>query len=142
MHAPTLPASDPLIPDPSTHSQYNNCAPRGHAPGINIRPGCDDDGWATPTPVSLADGTRIFLYKDGEALRAAYDAIAAATRRIALEVYIFHSDETGNAFADLLCRKSIEGLRVHVIFDSFGCLHTDKLMFQRTARLRRAPRHL
>ncbi len=103
----------------------------GHAPGINVSPGAEDDGWVTPPPVELSDGTRVFLYKDGEALKAAYGAMAAAQRRIALEVYIFHSDETGNAFADLLCRKAREGLTVHVIYDSFGCLHTEKAMFQR-----------
>src|SRR5882724_1432504 len=63
----------------------------------------DDDGWISPPRVELTDGTSIQLYKDGEALHAAYEAIAAAKRFIGLEVYIFADDETGRAFAELLC---------------------------------------
>lgn len=68
----------------------------------------------------LSDGTVIQLYKDGEGLRAAYEAIKAARRLIGLEVYIFADDDTGRAFADLLCQKAQEGVRVFVIYDSFG----------------------
>jgi len=35
-----------------------------------------------------------------------------------LEVYFFADDETGHAFADLLCQKAQEGVRVFVIYDS------------------------
>src|SRR5687768_12163136 len=45
----------------------------GTSAGVNISPGSDDDGWTVPQPVRLADGTRIQLYKDGEALHAAYE---------------------------------------------------------------------
>lgn len=92
----------------------------GTAPGINIAPGSDDDGWVVPDPVTLADGTRVQLYKDGEALRAAHTAILAARRRICLEVYIFADDDTGHAFAEALCRKARDGVHVYVIYDSFG----------------------
>ena len=43
--------------------------------GLNLRPGPDDDGWRTPEPVDLPDGTRLHLFKDGEA--PALDALAA-----------------------------------------------------------------
>src|SRR5689334_1088512 len=92
----------------------------GTAPGINIRPGSDDDGWIVPQPVTLTDGTQIQLYKDGEALHAALEAIRAARRRICLEVYIFADDDTGHAFAEALCRRARDGVRVFVIYDSFG----------------------
>src|SRR5690349_4174405 len=69
----------------------------GVSPGINIEPGHDDDGWVVPSPVTLADGSKIQLYKDGEALHAAFEAIKNAKRRICLEVYIFASDDTGQA---------------------------------------------
>src|SRR5436305_1931059 len=77
----------------------------GVAPGINLEPGSKDDGWVVTGPVSLEDGTRVQLYKDGEALHAAFEAIKRAKRRICLEVYIFASDDTGRAFAELLSCK-------------------------------------
>src|SRR5947209_12115778 len=46
----------------------------GTSPGVNIEPGSTDDGWAIPSPVILEDGTRVQLYKDGEALHAGFDA--------------------------------------------------------------------
>src|SRR5438477_7674446 len=97
----------------------------GTAPGINIEPGSNDDGWEIPPPVMLEDGTRVQLYKDGEALHAGFDAIKAAKKRVCLEVYIFHSDETGWAFANLLSAKAKEGVPVYVIYDSLGCIDSD-----------------
>jgi cardiolipin synthase len=92
----------------------------GTSTGLNISPGSDDDGWTVPPPVRLADGTRLQLFKDGEALHAAYEAIKHAKKRICLEVYIFADDETGRAFADLLCEKARQGVRVYCIYDSVG----------------------
>src|SRR5690349_16974976 len=54
----------------------------GTSTGINIAPGSNDDGWIVPQPVRLSDGTRIQLYKDGEALHAAYEAIKHAKKRV------------------------------------------------------------
>ena len=51
---------------------------------------------------------------------AAHEAILGAKKRVCLEVYIFADDDTGHAIADALCRKAREGLRVFVIYDSFG----------------------
>jgi cardiolipin synthase len=112
--------------------------PQGHAgasTGINIQPGSDDDGWTVPDPVPLADGSSVQLYKDGEALHASYLAIEAARNRVCLEMYIFASDDTGRAFADLLARKACQGLNVYVLYDSFGSIATDPKMF---ADMRRA----
>lgn len=102
--------------------------------GINIAPGSQDDGWISPPPVQLDDGTTIQLYKDGEALHAAYAAIEQARRRICLEVYIFASDETGQAFAELLCRKAREGVAVYVIYDAFGSIGAEQQMFEKMRR--------
>lgn len=102
----------------------------GTSSGVNIEPGSDDDGWIVPQPVCLRDGSRVQLYKDGEALRAAYEAIAQAKFRICLEVYIFASDHTGQAFADLICRKSRQGTAVYLIYDSFGALGSNRAMFR------------
>ncbi len=103
----------------------------GTSTGLNIEPGSDDDGWIVPDPARLSDGTLVQLYKDGEALHAAYDAIQAARRRICLEVYIFASDATGWAFADLLARKAREGVHVYVLYDSFGSARSDRKMLSR-----------
>ncbi len=111
----------------------------GVSSGVNIAPGSDDDGWVVPDPVQLEDGSRIQLYKDGEALHAAYEAIKSARRRICLEIYIFHSDETGWAFCDLLCGKAREGVAVYVLYDSFGSMDTDPRLFE---KLRKAGVHL
>jgi cardiolipin synthase len=97
---------------------------------VNIAPGSEDDGWIVPPPVALSDGTAVQLYKDGEALHAGYEAIRDAKRRVCLESYIFHDDDTGRAFAELLAAKAREGLDVYVIYDSFGSMSTDRNMFR------------
>ena len=113
---------------------------QGTSMGLNIAPGSDDDGWVVPHPVHLADGTRLQLYKDGEALHAAFNAIKHAKWRICLEVYIFADDDTGHAFADLLCEKARQGVKVFVIYDSFGSCSISQLwrpkpeMFHRMKR--------
>jgi cardiolipin synthase len=106
--------------------------------GINVAPGADDDGWITPPPVRLADGTLAQLYKDGEALHAAYRAIAAARTSVLLEVYIFHADATGQAFANLLCDRAAAGIEVRVIYDALGSMgdHAAMLDAMRKAGVR------
>ncbi len=99
----------------------------GTSTGVNVKPGSDDDGWIVPQPVRLIDGTRVQLYKDGEALHAAYEAIKHAKRRICLEVYIFASDDTGTAFAELLCEKALQGVKVYCLYDSFGSFSISQL---------------
>ncbi|HVT87963.1 MAG TPA: phospholipase D-like domain-containing protein [Tepidisphaeraceae bacterium] len=98
--------------------------------GINERVSDGDDGWHAPDPVTLEDGSIVQLYKDGEALAAAFSAIENARHRICLEVYIFASDSTGRAFADLLSRKAAQGVQVLLIYDSFGSLTSDREMFR------------
>lgn len=106
----------------------------GLSPGINVEPGAHDDGWHSPDPATLADGSQVKLYKDGEALDAGYRAIEEAKYRVCLEMYIFASDDTGRAFADLLCKKAAEGVRVYVMYDSFGSMASDREMFRRMSR--------
>ena len=106
----------------------------GASTGVNIGPGSDDDGWVVPPPVTLSDGTRVQLHKDGEALHVAYEAIERAKHRVCLESYIFADDDTGRAFANLLAAKARQGLRVYVIYDSFGSAASDREMFRSMAR--------
>ena len=130
-HAPDqLPAGAQYDPNcPSPHQ-----GDLGTSGGVNISPGSDDDGWIVPPPVRLMDGTRVQLYKDGEALHAAYEAIKHAKRRICLEVYIFADDDTGRAFAELLCEKALQGVRVYCIYDSIGS-HGVTHLWRRTAEI-------
>jgi cardiolipin synthase len=127
LNAPAQPGTRPVRParfrPAKAEAKPGKCAEQGAfgtSTGVNIAPGSDDDGWTVPDPVELADGTTVHLHKDGEALHAAYAAIEAAKIRVCLEVYIFANDDTGRAFADLLARKSREGVRVYVLYDSFG----------------------
>jgi cardiolipin synthase len=100
--------------------------------GLNLEPGDADDGWVHPPPTRLDDGTLIHLLKDGEALRAAFDAIAVARKRVCAEVYILRDDATGHAFVDLLCRKSRDDrVPVFLIVDAFGSDHPRRRMFRR-----------
>src|SRR2546423_15680059 len=92
----------------------------GTSPGVNIEPGENDGGWIVTPPVKLSDGTHVQVYKDGEALHAAYEAIKNAKRRGCVESYIFASDDTGRAFAEALSKKAREGVKCYLIYDSFG----------------------
>jgi cardiolipin synthase len=102
--------------------------------GVNVRPGASDDGWSPPPPVVLSDATLAQLLKDGEALRAAFDAIGLAERVICLQVYIFAGDDTARRFVDLLCAKAHAGVRVYVIYDSFGSFGTPRSQFDQLRR--------
>ena len=101
--------------------------------GLNLEPGSDDDGWESPPPTTLPDGSVARLYKDGEALAAAYDAAKRAKRRLLVESYIVANDETGEAFCDLLAEKAAAGVGVYLIYDSLGSLLTSRNWFDRIA---------
>jgi cardiolipin synthase len=123
-NASGLPPAAPPIPARHAQGKF------GTSSGLNTCPGAEDDGWIVPDPIRLSDGSQLQLHKDGEALHAAYQAIKTARQSICLEVYIFASDPTGRAFAELLCAKAREGVRVYVIYDSFGSFRTDGEMFR------------
>lgn len=106
----------------------------GIARGLNICPGVDDDGWEVAEPVTLTDGTVVRLLKDGEGLRAWHEAIKAAKESIFLETYIFADDHTGRAFRDVLVEKARNGVRVYLIYDSFGSADTPHGFFRQMQR--------
>jgi cardiolipin synthase len=130
-----VPPSDPCAPALPAQGSAGTSA------GVNIAPGSDDDGWVVPPPVALEDGSTVQLYKDGEALHAAMNAIRSARHRVCLESYIFADDDTGHHFAELLCQKARAGMKVFVIFDSFGSM-TPTVLWKRKpemfARMRAA----
>jgi cardiolipin synthase len=61
-----------------------------------------------------------FCIDGAEAFPAMEEAIAGARRQIHVLFYIWHDDETGRRFRDLLVRKAKEGLVVRVLVDAWG----------------------
>jgi cardiolipin synthase len=61
-------------------------------------------------------------------------AIREAKDHINLETYIFHDDEVGHQFAELLLKKRAEGVTVNLIYDGLGCRRTTKAFFERLRR--------
>ncbi|NTV90900.1 MAG: cardiolipin synthase [Clostridiales bacterium] len=80
----------------------------------------------------LTKGNKITLLADGQAAYAAmFKAIQAAKDHIHLESFIVEDDETGRKFSDLLLKKQVEGVQVHLIYDSIGSMYTPDAFFQR-----------
>ncbi len=70
-------------------------------------------------------GNSVKILKDGvQAFGAVFDSIKRAARQICVEFYIFRDDETGWELAELLNKKSREGVKVYLIYDHFGSLST------------------
>jgi len=73
------------------------------------------------TPERLLPGHRLRLLFGGiDAYPAMLDAIAIARTDIALETYIWASDENGRRFVDAVCVKAQEGVRVRCVIDGAG----------------------
>jgi len=69
----------------------------------------------------LVLGNRVDLLLDASENYPAWkQAIADARRTVHLEMYIFHDDEVGREFHDLLVRKAREGVTVRVLYDWLG----------------------
>ncbi len=79
-------------------------------------------------------GNKVDIFTDG---LAKFDSllgdIARARRYVHLEYYIFCDDEIGTRMADLLISKAREGVKVRVIYDHIGSLHTKAKFFRRMA---------
>ena len=77
-------------------------------------------------PDRLSAGNRVDLLLDGaSAYPAMLKAIGEARDWIALEVYIFRDDRTGNEFADALAAAAQRGVEVRLVWDSVGCTGND-----------------
>ena len=86
--------------------------------------------------VELIDGNQASVLVDGPATHEAmFDAIAAARDHINIESYIVESEGPGRQLADILIRKCAEGVRVNMIYDSYGSWTTRARYF---AALRKA----
>jgi cardiolipin synthase len=84
---------------------------------------------------SWVRGNSIQILKDGDlAFAEVFGAIEKARRQVCLEYYIFREDETGRGLAELLARRSREGIAVYLIYDHFGCLTTSPRFWNFLAR--------
>src|SRR3712207_8646836 len=56
---------------------------------------------------------------------------------------LFRSDEVGHRFAEALCKKAAEGVRVRVLYDWFGCLDTPRAFWRQlqSAGVERSEEH-
>ncbi|MDQ3637850.1 MAG: phospholipase D-like domain-containing protein [Actinomycetota bacterium] len=91
-----------------------------------------DRALARASDAPLREGNRLVLLKDGP---DTYDdwltEISRAERWVHLDNYIFRADEVGHRFAEALCEKAAEGVRVRVLYDWFGCLDTPRAFWRR-----------
>lgn len=80
----------------------------------------------------LVLGNKVTLLQDGKATYAAmFAAIRQARKHINLESYIIEDDEIGQQFANLLLEQQGRGVKVRLIYDSFGGINTPKAFFER-----------
>lgn len=74
-------------------------------------------------------GNKIALLRDGPATFAAMmAAITSATRRIDMESYQFDTAAAAK-FAPLLIQKSAQGVQIHLIYDAWGSISENAMLF-------------
>ena len=79
----------------------------------------------------LVTGNRVDLLQDGPGTYAAmFEAIANARDHVNLESYILEAEGPGEEFARRLIAKAKAGVRVNVLYDSFGSLGTPASYFE------------
>jgi cardiolipin synthase A/B len=80
----------------------------------------------------LSGGNQVTLLENGAQTYAAMRrAIAQARDHIDLETYAFDPEGFGEEMAALLLKKRATGVRVHIIYDSIGSMHTPPAFFDR-----------
>ncbi len=78
----------------------------------------------------LVGGNRVQLLQDGPGTYAAmFEAIEAARDHINLGSYILEADGPGEEFARRLVERAKAGVRVNVLYDSFGSIGTPEAYF-------------
>ncbi|MCX7913675.1 MAG: phospholipase D-like domain-containing protein [Thermodesulfovibrionales bacterium] len=66
------------------------------------------------------------LWKGPDSFNTIFETVKEAKELICLAFYIFRSDETGRALAEILKKKSQEGVNVYVLYDHFGSFGTPR----------------
>ena len=91
--------------------------------------------YARATGAPLVEGNGVRLLRDAEENYPAWlDAIHSAERAIHFESFIIHEDDVGREFAEALCKKAREGVRVRLIYDWLGAIGKTSRRFWRTLR--------
>src|ERR1051325_4808069 len=94
-----------------------------------------DHAYARATGATLITGNSVRLLRDAEENYPAWlEAIAGARRTINFESFIIHDDEVGQEFAEALCAKAREGVRVRVVYDWLGAIGKTSWGFWRRLR--------
>jgi cardiolipin synthase len=89
----------------------------------------DDVIALSQTPLYMDNEVRLLI--DGPATyESMISAINGAKHHVLLESYIFADDEVGTMFAELLKKRSREGIVVKVIYDSFGSSGNEVAFFE------------
>ncbi|MDH4232455.1 MAG: phospholipase D-like domain-containing protein [Nitrospirota bacterium] len=73
----------------------------------------------------FTDGNKVtLLWREQESFQVIFESLKNAKELICLAFYIFRDDETGRELAEILKEKSLEGIRVYILYDHFGSLFT------------------
>ncbi|HEU4459243.1 MAG TPA: cardiolipin synthase ClsB [Methylibium sp.] len=81
--------------------------------------------WYGEREATWSGGNAIRLLRGGDTLFPAMcAAIAAARRDVWLATYIYDEDASGEAVSRALLAAAARGVRVRVVVDGFGCLHS------------------
>lgn len=102
----------------------------GRPPGPRTRV----DGWAGLTRLAdslgtypCREGNRVDFYCEGtKAYAAMEEAIRGATDHVYAQFFIWQPDDVGRRFIALLAAKAAEGVRVRMLYDSFGSYNLTK----------------
>jgi cardiolipin synthase len=83
------------------------------------------------TDTQLSLGNKAAALEDGRAAYAAMlEAIRGAKHHVHMEMYIFEADDTGRLFAEALKARVRARVKVRLLYDSVGSLHTPKEFFK------------
>ena len=94
-----------------------------------------EHAYARATGAALITGNSVRLLRDAEENYPAWlEAIANARRTIHFESFIIHDDDVGLEFAEALCAKAREGVRVRVVYDWLGAVGKTSRRFWRRLR--------
>ena len=75
----------------------------------------------------LVAGNRVELLQDGPSTyEAMFAAIDGARHHVNLESYLLEAEGPGEEFARRLIARAKAGVRVNVLYDSFGSIGTDR----------------
>lgn len=78
----------------------------------------------------LTIGNRVTLLEDGaHTYPAMLEAIRHARHHVHMETYIFDADDVGREFAAALADRARHGVKVRLIYDAVGSMHTPKQFF-------------